>query len=106
MKTGVKGLEKVRTNSLVSQVIAELLYLLKNWRYMAPFIINQGGSLLFYIAVSKNDISFAVPLVNSLTLVFTLITGYCLGEKLGKEVVFGIMMVMVGVTICISDKSG
>eukprot|EP00112_Aurelia_sp_Birch-Aquarium-sp1_P020007 Seg506.3 transcript_id=Seg506.3/GoldUCD/mRNA.D3Y31 product="Transmembrane protein 234-like" protein_id=Seg506.3/GoldUCD/D3Y31 len=105
MKSGVQGLEKVKKSSLMKQLVAELWHLVKSWRYMLPFLINQGGSLLFYIAISKTDISLAVPIVNSLTLVVTLITGSFLGEKVNKSLVFGICMVMAGVSICIYEKS-
>jgi len=105
MKSGVKGLEKIHGSTIFSQIGAELLYLIRNWRYMVPFAINQAGSLLFYIAISKNELSLAVPIVNSLTLAITLIAGSLLGEKINGGVVLGVFIILTGVSICIYEKA-
>jgi len=105
MKSGVKGLEKIHGSTIFSQIGAEVLYLIRNWQYMVPFAINQAGSLLFYIAISKNELSLAVPIVNSLTLAITLIAGSLLGEKINGGVVLGVFIILTGVSICIYEKA-
>uniref|UniRef100_A0A8B9N6N9 Transmembrane protein 234 n=1 Tax=Accipiter nisus TaxID=211598 RepID=A0A8B9N6N9_9AVES len=53
--------------------------------YMVPFLLNQGGSLLFYLTLASADLSLAVPLCNSLALIVTLVTGRLLGEDIGSK---------------------
>lgn len=105
MKKGVVGLEKVQHASLLAQIGAEIWHLVKNWRYMVPFVLNQAGSLLFYVTISTAEISLAVPLANALTLVVTIFTGYLVGEKLNQGLICGMALVLVGVTLCISSKA-
>ncbi|KFQ73880.1 Transmembrane protein 234, partial [Phaethon lepturus] len=52
---------------------------------MVPFLLNQGGSLLFYLTLASADLSLAVPLCNSLALIVTLVTGRILGEDIGGK---------------------
>uniref|UniRef100_A0A8C0ELK1 Transmembrane protein 234 n=1 Tax=Bubo bubo TaxID=30461 RepID=A0A8C0ELK1_BUBBB len=52
---------------------------------MVPFLLNQGGSLLFYLTLASADLSLAVPLCNSLALIVTLVTGSILGEDFGGK---------------------
>lgn len=53
------------------------------------------------------DVSLAVPLCNSLTLVFTALTShYVLGEELKepRRVALGAALVLLGVTLCLAAK--
>uniref|UniRef100_A0A7S2CTM5 EamA domain-containing protein n=1 Tax=Octactis speculum TaxID=3111310 RepID=A0A7S2CTM5_9STRA len=82
------------------------LWTLLRWKALIPYVINQLGSVVYYILLGSADISMAVPICNSLTFVFTAITGWLLGERLGSPMcaVFGITCVLVGVTICVLDS--
>ncbi|NXL97711.1 TM234 protein, partial [Tyrannus savana] len=69
---------------------------------MGPFLLNQGGSLLFYLTLASTDLSLAVPLCNSLALVVTLLTGRILGEDVGgKRAVAGMLLTILGVSLCV-----
>lgn len=46
-----------------------------------PFLLNQCGSVLYFLTLQSTDLSLAVPVSNSLTFVFTAITGWFLGEE-------------------------
>ncbi|KPP57823.1 hypothetical protein Z043_124413, partial [Scleropages formosus] len=48
--------------------------------YLVPFLLNQSGSLIYYLTLASADLSLAVPLTNSLTFLFTLLGGALLGE--------------------------
>lgn len=48
---------------------------------MIPFLINQGGSVLYIFLLQKVDLSLTVVVVNSLTFVITALTGTLLGEE-------------------------
>ena len=50
------------------------------FQYMGPFLINQLGSILYYFTLQNVDLSLAVPVVNSLTFLFTALSGRILGE--------------------------
>ncbi|XP_040507738.1 transmembrane protein 234 isoform X1 [Gallus gallus] len=74
-------------------------------RYMVPFLLNQCGSLLFYLTLASAELSLAVPLCNSLALVVTLVTGRILGEDIGgKRAVAGMLLTLLGVTLCVAGS--
>ncbi|NXK87969.1 TM234 protein, partial [Formicarius rufipectus] len=72
---------------------------------LLPFLLNQGGSLLFYLTLASTELSLAVPLCNSLALVVTLLTGRILGEELGgKRAVAGMLLTILGVSLCVAGS--
>uniref|UniRef100_UPI00358DD9A2 transmembrane protein 234 isoform X2 n=1 Tax=Myxine glutinosa TaxID=7769 RepID=UPI00358DD9A2 len=85
LRRGAKGIETVKSAGLVRQTLAELRFIFFNARYMIPFLINQLGSLLYYVTLASADLSLAVILTNSLTVIFTIISGAMLGERLGGK---------------------
>jgi multidrug transporter EmrE-like cation transporter len=86
-------------------VIGEVTYLLTNWRFMAPFVVNQLGSVLYNVVLSMSDVSLAQPLCNSLAMVFTAVTARILGEEpLTVNKVLGMILVCTGVTVCCYSK--
>jgi len=42
-------------------------------RFLAAFLANQSGSILFYFTLSKASASSFIPSVNALTLLFTFV---------------------------------
>ena len=69
-----------------------------------PYVVNQSGSLLFYVTLSQTDISIAVPACNALSLVFSIGTSwFVLKEPIERPIhtLIGATLVMVGVAICI-----
>ncbi|KFP00121.1 Transmembrane protein 234 [Calypte anna] len=72
---------------------------------MVPLLLNQGGSLLFYLTLASTDLSLAVPLCNSLALVVTVVTGRMLGEDIGgQRAVAGMLLTALGVTLCLAGS--
>ena len=71
-----------------------------------PYALNQSGSLLFYLALSRSDLTLAVPICNALALVFSVVTSFALGESVDKpaRAVLGSALVMVGVGICVQSR--
>lgn len=101
LKRGTEGIENVTKTSRVAQVLAELRFLFLNVRYLLPFLLNQSGSVVYYYTLSTTELSFAVPVANSLTLLCTLLTGKFLGEEFGgKQAVIGMFLTMAGITLC------
>ena len=75
-----------------------------------PYVVNQSGSLLYYITLSQTDISIAVPACNALSLVFTICTSwFVLREPVERPflTMIGAALIMGGVSICIqaADKT-
>ncbi|CAN9502059.1 unnamed protein product [Ophioblennius macclurei] len=102
LRAGSEGLECVREPNRVAQLLAEVKFLLLNIQYMVPFLLNQSGSLVFYYTLSSTDLSLAVPVTNSLTFIWTLLTGRLLGEEFGgKQAVLGMFLTMAGITLCV-----
>ena len=105
LKRGSQNLLQIKETSKVQQYLSEWKYMLTRPSYLVPFLLNQGGSLVYYVALSKSELSVAVPLTNSLTLLFTLLSGIALGEKIRRKALLGMVLVMVGIIICITSKS-
>ncbi|XP_051504448.1 transmembrane protein 234 [Myxocyprinus asiaticus] len=102
LKKGTEGIEQVRRGSKLLQFLGEVKFLFLNLRYLVPFLLNQSGSLVFYFTLASTDLSLAVPVVNSLTFLFTLLMGKLLGEEFGgKRAVLGMLLIMSGVTVCV-----
>ncbi|XP_030627682.1 transmembrane protein 234 [Chanos chanos] len=102
LKKGTEGIEHVREGNKVVQFLAEVKFLFLNIKYLVPFLLNQSGSVVYYFTLASTDLSLAVPVVNSLTFLFTLLTGKLLGEDFGgKGAVIGMLLTMLGVTLCI-----
>ncbi|CAL1689848.1 unnamed protein product [Lasius platythorax] len=105
IKKGAQGLENVKASSVYGQFIKELVFLVTKLKYILPFIINQCGSVLYFLTLQGTDISLAVPVSNSLTFVFTAITGWLLGEeKVHKNTYLGMILILCGTTLCCWDK--
>ncbi|XP_072045226.1 transmembrane protein 234-like [Amphiura filiformis] len=106
MKKGGAGIENIHKDSTVKQFLAELQFLICNWKYLVPFVINQSGSIVFYLTLASAELSLAVPITNSLTFLVTTVTGYLMGENIGgKETILGMCLVLAGVTLCVWDKT-
>lgn len=57
-----------------------LLNVLRNWRWLIAFGLNQSASVLFYITLTGTDLSVAVPVCQGMTLIFNVIGAWALGE--------------------------
>jgi hypothetical protein len=94
-----------RTSKNDSFLLASLKSFL-NVKVWLPYALNQSGSIVFYILLAKSDLSLAVPICNSLALLFSIITSLMLGEPMQKPFrsFLGATLVVVGVTICVSTQ--
>ncbi|CAB1446039.1 unnamed protein product [Pleuronectes platessa] len=102
LKRGSAGIEDVSRSNRMSQLLAEVKFLFLNTKYLVPFLLNQCGSLVYYYTLSTAELSFVVPVANSLTFLCTLLTGKLLGEEFGgKQAVAGMFLTMAGITLCV-----
>ncbi|XP_075460798.1 transmembrane protein 234 isoform X1 [Ascaphus truei] len=105
LRRGAEGLEGVKEERRLQQLLSEARFLISNYRYVIPFLLNQSGSVVFYMTLASAELSLAVPLCNSLALVFTLVTGRILGEDIGgREAVFGLFLTSLGITLCVASS--
>ncbi|KAJ1729495.1 hypothetical protein LPJ61_003493 [Coemansia biformis] len=104
IKRGSAGVESIKRDGWARQVIAESWFLLTNWRYVVPLAINLSGSAAYYYTLSSADITTAVPITNSLALVFTILAGMLVGEKppTPKEML-GMLCIVLGVALCVAS---
>ena len=93
------------TSSFLS-LIRDALSKFRRWRVWLPYALNQSGSLLYYYLLTSSDLSVAVPVCNALSLVFSCITSYMLGERVDQplKAILGSTLVMLGVAICMSSQ--
>ncbi|GIX71721.1 transmembrane protein 234 homolog [Caerostris darwini] len=106
IRHGSAGIENIQKSNFLSQWFAEIGFLATNWKFVFPFLINQSGSALYALTLGSADLTLAVPLVNSLTLIFVSISGPLLGDKDAKPASYvGMTLVAAGMTLCILDNS-
>lgn len=95
----------MKVEGRVRRLLYEAKFLVSNYRYVVPFLLNQSGSVVFYLTLASTDLSLAVPVCNSLALVFTMVTGKILGEDIGgKGAVLGLFLTTLGISICVGSS--
>ncbi|XP_036035324.1 transmembrane protein 234 isoform X2 [Onychomys torridus] len=104
LKRASAGLQQVHEKTWVRQLLQEMKTLFLNTEYLMPFLLNQSGSLLYYLTLASTDLTLAVPICNSLAIVFTLIVGKVLGEDIGGRPVAGMVLTITGITLCITSS--
>lgn len=106
IRKGSKGIEDIHRAGRIRQFLAEIVFLASNWKYMIPFMLNQCGSVVYYLTLASVDLSIAVPITNSLTMIITTLAGKMLGEgNINTGTFIGMLLVISGVTICVMDKT-
>ncbi|XP_018328957.1 transmembrane protein 234 homolog isoform X2 [Agrilus planipennis] len=105
IKRGSKGIVHIKGNNKIKQLLLEWKYLFTNINYIIPLIVNQLGSVFYFFVLQSSDLSLAVPVANSLSFVFTAISGWALGEKLpDRSALWGIALILLGSMLCCSEK--
>eukprot|EP01124_Arcella_intermedia_P024664 TRINITY_DN4216_c0_g1_i1.p1 TRINITY_DN4216_c0_g1~~TRINITY_DN4216_c0_g1_i1.p1 ORF type:complete len:134 (+),score=15.97 TRINITY_DN4216_c0_g1_i1:48-449(+) len=108
MKIGTRGLGQLKkTNSFFWDLLQEYYYMLTSPIYLTALLVNISGSVLFYYALSNQQISQIVTITNSLTYLVTTVTSKLLGEQgINKYTYIGMCFVILGVSICVVSKDG
>eukprot|EP01095_Lingulamoeba_sp_RSL-Kostka_P000108 TRINITY_DN1019_c0_g1_i1.p1 TRINITY_DN1019_c0_g1~~TRINITY_DN1019_c0_g1_i1.p1 ORF type:complete len:126 (+),score=1.83 TRINITY_DN1019_c0_g1_i1:120-497(+) len=101
LKRGSKGIRTIQNSNIIIKTILEFWFLFSRWQYLFPFLINIGGSVLFYYSLANIEISLVVPITNSMTFLFTTLISILLGEEgINKNIFIGMLFVILGVGIC------
>lgn len=72
-------------------------------RVLIPFLVNQMGSLVFYMLLSSEPVSVASPVCNSLTFLVTAVTSYALFKEVVSHpymLIVGTVLIICGTTLC------
>ncbi|XP_036866342.2 transmembrane protein 234 isoform X4 [Manis javanica] len=105
LKRASSRLQQVHERTWARQLLQEMKTLFLNTEYLMPFFLNQCGSLLYYLTLTSTDLTLAVPISNSLAIVFTLIVGKVLGEDIGgKRALAGMVLTVAGITLCVTSS--
>ncbi|XP_049734576.1 transmembrane protein 234 isoform X2 [Elephas maximus indicus] len=104
LKRASAGLQQVHERTWAKQLLQEMKTLFLNTEYLMPFLLNQCGSLLYYLTLASTDLTLAVPICNSLAVVFTLVVGKVLGEDIGGKPVAGMVLTVTGIALCITSS--
>jgi hypothetical protein len=86
--------------------LENLIRLVTNYKLFIPYAINQSGSLAYYYMLSNQPVNQANPICNSLTFVFTAITGYFVFNETFQYpilLLLGIVLVVSGIYVCITS---
>ncbi|TMW57440.1 hypothetical protein Poli38472_003365 [Pythium oligandrum] len=96
-----------RRDNSAAEFARQGVHLVKNWRFVVPFLLNQSGSVAYVYLLGSTDISNAVPICNSLTFVFTAMTSRLLGEKPRRPLstYTGMVLILLGVLLCYQSKT-
>lgn len=106
IKCGTSGIRNIQANNLVTKFLMEIKYLVTEWRYVLPFLLNQCGSVLYVYTLQGAELSMAVPIANSCAFIFTAIMSMLLGDKIpNKDTFLGILLITSGILTCIYSKN-
>nr|XP_012546469.1 transmembrane protein 234 homolog isoform X2 [Bombyx mori] len=102
IRQGTRGLRDIKSDTLVGQVRAEIWFLLSNWKYVVPWLVNQAGSLVYLAAVQRAPLSVAVPVASGVTFALTALTGAAAGldKALDTRSALGTALVLAGTALC------
>ena len=79
----------------------KLIFLICKPLFIISLLANQLGSVLFYVLLGSTELGVAVPVVNSLTLLFTSVVGGILGEgSFGTRGIIGTLCIVCGTALC------
>jgi drug/metabolite transporter (DMT)-like permease len=104
----VKGTEEATTTGFFRSILA-FLGKLRHVRVWLPYLLNQSGSLLYYVTLAQSNLSLAVPVCNALALVFSIVTSVFMGERMARPLatVAGAALVVAGVALCfVAEQEG
>ncbi|KAG0637248.1 integral membrane protein [Tuber brumale] len=79
--------------------------LLRRPAYAFPLLINLTGSVWFLLLIGGAELSLAVPIVNSLAFLFTVLGDWLAdGKKIHRDTWIGMVLVLGGIGLCVHSK--
>jgi drug/metabolite transporter (DMT)-like permease len=90
------------SESAAPSMFESLKAFITNPRILFPYFVNQSGSLVYYYLLSSEPMSRAGPICNSLTFLFTALTGYFFFHEEVRNpglLFLGVAIVVAGVIV-------
>uniref|UniRef100_A0A1B6GQG3 EamA domain-containing protein n=1 Tax=Cuerna arida TaxID=1464854 RepID=A0A1B6GQG3_9HEMI len=106
IKKGSAGVSKFEGSNVFVRFFMDIKVFATNWKCMIPFLLNQSGSVLYYFTLKSANLTFAVPITNSVAFLATAVTGWCLGESAPRpRTILGSSLIVLGTACYILDKT-
>eukprot|EP00386_Alphamonas_edax_P010242 GDKI01033226.1.p1 GENE.GDKI01033226.1~~GDKI01033226.1.p1 ORF type:complete len:155 (+),score=37.63 GDKI01033226.1:155-619(+) len=92
--------------SFLGKVFGDLFALLKNWKFLVPYLLNQSGSVAYYRLLGQYDLSLAMPIANTLSLVFTFLTELIVFKQAPTlRATLGCSLILAGAYMCMNSNN-
>ena len=76
------------------------------WKFIAAFLYDRAGSVIYYYTLGDTDLSIAVPIANGLTFAVAGVTEALVDRRLpSRGTIEGSILILVGAYICFSAAS-
>jgi drug/metabolite transporter (DMT)-like permease len=100
MKHGVNSIGAISWPLLVADPIRILARLLLNWHVILGFILAGIGAVLYLFALSRTDLTVALPILGALGfLVLPVIGTVFLQETISPQRLMGTLVIAIGMVI-------
>jgi len=78
-------------------------YVIRNFRPIIFFILNQLGSILFYFCLGSISLSLTVVISNSVSFITSMLCEKIhKNKKFSKDYYLGLGLVLIGISLCFS----
>lgn len=105
IKRGSTGIDQIKADTKIKNIFLQFKFMITNWGYIVPFLLNQSGSILYVFALQRSELSMAVPISNSCSFLFTAMMAIMLGEqKPSRNAFIGMALIAIGISICVVAK--
>jgi multidrug transporter EmrE-like cation transporter len=95
----LSGIKKITGDS----IYITLKRFVQDLNVLVPWMLNQLGSVGFFVLLSTEPVSIASPVVNSLTFLFTAITSYMVFNERVRHfwlLLLGTVLIVAGTALC------
>ena len=111
-----KRFSPTRTTRTTTLSLRTLWGVLSHASFYLPFVLNQTGSLVYYLLLGTYEVSVMVPAANGIALLVTALTEFvlCRWRGAGEESravphpteVLGMMLILAGFALCTRAAEG
>jgi len=93
----------VKTDAPWWKIWVHIKSIFLSWRFVVPFLLNQCGSIVYYVLLGDLDLSICVPGANGVAFAVTGLSEYLLGMHQGPllPILLGSVLIISGFALCI-----
>eukprot|EP01147_Barroeca_monosierra_P011270 gene11270-7834_t len=91
-----KGIAQLQDSD--STIQRQLMFLVRSWAFVIPFVINQCGSIFFALSMAENPLSTVSIVVNALSFLTTALVDAILGRRVfcSWNMLLGSLLILFG----------